>query len=137
MRRLWLPLAMIALLVAIAVAGYWAKRPAEAEPIACVDPVAGCEFRHRGVSAGIRFSQLPVPLEPFVLSVKAPDSARVSAEFHMVGMDMGFNRYDLRPQVTGEFSSRITLPVCVSGRRDWMLYIDIDGRRYALPFSSR
>ena len=43
----------------------------------------------------------------------------------MVSMDMGFNRYDLRPAgEPGEFAARITLPMCVSGRRDWMLYLD-------------
>lgn len=137
MKKLWLPLTMIVVLAAIAVAGYWAKRPAEAESIACSDPVAGCDFRHHDATARVRFSELPVPLEPFVLSVTAPGSARVSAEFQMVGMDMGFNRYDLRLQPQGVFSSRITLPVCISGRRDWLLYLQIDGKHYVLPFSSR
>jgi len=137
MKKLWLPLTMIAVLVAIAVAGYWAKRPPESESIACSDPVAGCDFRHRGDSARVHFSELPVPLEPFTLSVTAPGSARVSVEFQMVGMDMGFNRYDLRSLPDGTFSSRITLPVCVSGRQDWLLYLQIDGKNYVLPFSSR
>ena len=137
MKKLWLPLTMIVVLAAIAVAGYWAKRPAEAESIACSDPVAGCDFRHRGTPARVHFSEYPVPLEPFTLSVTAPGSARVSVEFQMVGMDMGFNRYDLRLQPEGVFSSRITLPVCVSGRRDWLLYLQIDGKNYVLPFSSR
>jgi len=136
-RRLWLPLAMIAALAAIAVAGYWAKRPAAAEAVACADPVAGCRFSHDGALAELRFSAVPVPLEPFVLSVAAPGSERVSVEFQMVGMDMGFNRYDLRRQGPGAFSSRITLPVCVSGRRDWLLYIQIDEVRYVVRFSSR
>jgi hypothetical protein len=137
MKKLWLPLTMIAVLVAIAVAGYWAKRPPESESIACSDPVAGCDFRHRGAAARVRFSELPVPLEPFGLSVTAPGSARVSVEFQMVGMDMGFNRYDLRPLPDGTFSSRITLPVCISERQDWLLYLQIDGNNYVLPFSSR
>lgn len=137
MKKLWLPLTMIAVLVAIAVAGYWAKRPAEAESIACSDPVAGCDFHHRGTPARVHFSELPVPLEPFTLSVTAPGSARVSVEFQMVGMDMGFNRYDLRSLPDGTFSSRITLPICVSGRRDWLLYLQIDRKNYVLPFSSR
>lgn len=137
MKKLWLPLTMIAVLVAIAVAGYWAKRPPESESIACSDPVAGCDFRHRGAAARVHFSELPVPLEPFTLSVTAPGSARVSVEFQMVGMDMGFNRYDLRSLPDGTFSSRITLPVCVSGRQDWLLYLQIDGKDYVLPFSSR
>jgi hypothetical protein len=31
----------------------------------------------------------------------------------------------------------VTLPVCVSGLRDWVLFLDVDGAHYALPFSSR
>lgn len=136
MKRLWLPLLVIAILVAIAVGGYRTKQPEEAETIACTDPVAGCRFDHGGVPAEVRFSIQPVPLEPFLLTVSAPGSARVSVEFQMVGMDMGFNRYDLRREDSGAFASRITLPVCVSGRRDWLMYVQIDDRRYVLPFTS-
>jgi hypothetical protein len=137
MKRVLVPLLLVVALAAIAVAGYWLKRPAESVVVACPDPLAGCSFSHRGAPVSVRFSMQPVPLESFVLSVTAPNAAKVSAEFQMVGMDMGFNRYDLRPSPDGAFVSKITLPVCVSGRRDWMLYLDLDGSRYALPFSSR
>jgi hypothetical protein len=85
----------------------------------------------------VRFSKTPAPLEAFGLSVSAPGAARISAEFQMVGMDMGFNRYDLRPTADGAWAAKVTLPVCVSGRRDWVLYLDLDGSRYAIPFSTR
>lgn len=137
MKRVAVPLLLVTALVAIAVAGWWLKRPAEAVAIRCADPLAGCTFSHRGAAASVRFSAQPVPLEAFELTVTAPNAARVSAEFQMVGMDMGFNRYDLHPAARGAFSSKATLPVCVSGRRDWTLYLDLDGSRYALPFSTR
>jgi hypothetical protein len=135
--RVLLPLLLAAALVAIAVAGYWLKRPSEAVPVACADPLAGCSFSHRGTPLEVRFSAPPAPLEAFVLSVRAPGAARISAEFQMVGMDMGFNRYDLRRGPDGSWASSVTLPVCVSGQRDWVLYLDVDGTRYALPFSTR
>lgn len=137
MKRVLAPLLLVAALVAIAVAGWWLKRPAEAVAISCADLLAGCAFSHRGTTASVRFSETPAPLEAFGLSVSAPGAARISAEFQMVGMDMGFNRYDLRPAAGGAFSSKVTLPVCVSGRRDWVLTLDVDGSRYALPFSTR
>lgn len=137
MKRLWLPLLVIAILLGIAVGGYRAKQPEQAETIACADPVAGCRFEHAGVATEVRFSAQPVPLEPFGLSVSAPGSMQVSVEFQMVGMDMGFNRYDLRQDDSGAFASRITLPVCVSGRRDWLMYVQIDDARYVVPFVSR
>jgi hypothetical protein len=136
-KRVVTPLLLLVALVAIAVAGYWLKRPAEAVAVPCADPLAGCAFSHRGATAVVRFSVQPAPLEAFELSVRAAGARRISAEFQMVSMDMGFNRYDLRPTRDGAFASKVTLPACVSGRRDWVLYLDIDGTRYALPFSAR
>jgi hypothetical protein len=136
-KRVWGPLLLAAALVLIAVVGYWQQRPAEAISVSCPDPVAGCHFMHAGVPASIRFSAQPKPLEAFSLSVHAAGTRKASAEFQMVGMDMGFNRYDLRPGKTGEFAANVTLPVCVSGDHRWMLYLEIDGTRYAVPFSTR
>lgn len=135
--RVLVPLLLVVALVAIAVAGYWLKRPAEAVAVACTDPLAGCHFSHRGAPVTARFSIRPAPLEPFELGVETTGNRRISAEFQMVGMDMGFNRYDLRPAGKDRFAAKVTLPVCVSGRRDWILYLDLDGTRYALPFSTQ
>ena len=137
MKRVVLPLLLVVVLAAIAVAGYWLGRPAASQVVACADPLAGCSFSHGGATVTLRFSVRPKPLEAFDLRVSAPGAARISAEFQMNGMEMGFNRYDLRPAGNGMFASRVTLPVCVSGRRDWTLYLEIDGAHYALPFSTR
>jgi hypothetical protein len=134
--RVLAPLLMVVALVAIAAAGYWLKRPAEAIAVPCPDPLAGCGFSHRGSPASVRFSAQPLPLQAFGLHVATAGAHTVSAEFHMVGMDMGFNRYDLRPAGAGGFAARITLPVCVTGRHDWMLYLEVDSQRYAIPFTT-
>ena len=136
MKRVWVPLLLVVALAAIAVAGYWLKRPAEAHAIDCIDPLAGCTFRHRGTLLTAIFSTQPTPLGAFQLSVRAPGITRIHAEFQMNGMEMGFNRYDLRPAGTRMFAAKVTLPVCVSGRHDWTMYLDVDGIRYALPFST-
>ena len=52
----------------------------------------------------------------------------------MAGMDTGFNLYDLRPDSAGVLRARVTLPVCVTGRRDWILTLTIDGQQMAVPF---
>ena len=137
MKRVALPLLVAVALVVIAVAGYWLKRPPAAVAVACADPLAGCAFSHRGTTASVRFSSQPAPMEAFGVQVTAPGATRVSAEFQMVGMDMGFNRYDLRPRGNATFAAQVTLPVCVSGRRDWKLFLEVDGARYELPFSTR
>jgi hypothetical protein len=137
MKRVGVPLLLVFALLAIAVAGYWLKRPAKAHAVVCPDPMAGCTFLHRGTAVKFLFSTRPKPLEPFELRISAPGATRISAAFQMNGMDMGFNRYDLRTAEEGTFTSKVTLPVCVSGRRDWTVYLDIDGSRYALPFSTQ
>lgn len=138
LRVIMVPLLLVAALLAVAVAGYWLKRPAEAVAVDCADPVSGCTFAHRGQTARLRFSARPVPLQAFELRLEAPGAARAraSAEFQMAGMDMGFNRYDLRP-AGDALAARVTLPVCVSGSRDWTLYLALDGERYAIPFSTQ
>ena len=137
MKRVAVPLLLAAALIAIAVAGWWLKRPVDAVAVHCADPLAGCAFSHRGAAVDVRFLSQPTPLEAFGLRVSAPHARRISAEFQMAGMDMGFNRYDLRPAGDGAFASNVTLPVCISGRHDWTLFLDVDGTRYALPFKSR
>lgn len=134
MKRIAIPLLLAIVLLAIAVAGYVAKRPSEATRVDCLDPVAGCAFGDGGI---VRFSEQPAPLEAFGLTVVGPGAERISAEFQMVAMDMGFNRYDLREGEAGTFVSRVTLPACVSGQHEWVLYLDIDGARYEIPFSTR
>jgi hypothetical protein len=135
--RVLAPLLIVVALVAIAVAGYWLKRPAQAVAVRCADPLAGCSFSHRNTTVTLGFSARPSPLKAFEVTIRAPGATRLSAEFQMVGMEMGFNRYDLRPAGNGVFVSNVTLPVCVSGRRDWTMTLDIDGAHYVLPFSTQ
>ena len=135
--RVLAPLLIVIALAAIAVAGYWLKRPAAAVAVPCADPLAGCRFSHRSTTVTVHFSARPSPLKAFEIVAHAPGATHLSAEFQMVGMEMGFNRYDLRQTGNGIFVSKVTLPVCVSGRRDWMMTLDIDGAHYALPFSTQ
>ena len=131
-----LPLIIALILIAVALVGARSKQPHPAQTLACADPVRGCAFTHRGQTAQLRFSHPPKPLQPFTITVLAPGSRQVHAEFQMQGMEMGLNRYAF---VAGEarlFAAQITLPVCVSGRRDWKLYLQIGAQRYVMPFSS-
>ena len=74
MKRVAVPLLLVLALVAIAVAGYWLKRPAEAQAVACADPLAGCSFSHRGTTALVRFSVQPAPLA--LIRVERPGAGR-------------------------------------------------------------
>ena len=137
MKRMLLLLLLVLAFIALAVVGTRAKRPAQAQEIACADPLQGCVFTHRGRAAQLRFFSQPEPMQPFRMELHVPSAQHASAQVQMVGMDMGFNRYDLHTTTHGIFNAEITLPVCVSGRRDWKLYLQVDSQRYVVPFSSK
>jgi len=69
----------------------------------------------------ISFSRSPSALQPFQVRLQGenirPDS--VSVEFAMRGMDMGMNRYALKPVSEAAWGSEVILPVCSLGRHDW------------------
>lgn len=138
MKRLAVPLLIIAALAGLAIWGALRQSgPQPAQPIVCSDPVAGCTFMHRGAPVSLRFSVPPEALKPFVLSLSGPRLARASVSFQMVGMDMGFNRYDFKPGADGNWAARVTLPVCTVSRVDWIAELDLDGQLYSLTFSTR
>ena len=137
-RKRILTLLLLALaFITLTVVGTRAKHPTAAQVIACANPLQGCRFTHRGNPAQLKFMAPPTPMQPFKMVVRAPGAKHASVEVQMVGMDMGTNRYSLPPAAQGAFSAEITLPVCVSGRRDWNLYLAIDGNTYVLPFGSQ
>lgn len=103
-----------------------------APPVTCADLTQGCTIR--GIE--VRADQPPSALHPFLLSVRAPGARQVSAEFVMQGMEMGLNRYRLIAEKNGLWQARVTLPVCVSGRRDWVLWLEVDGERRGLAFQT-
>ena len=72
----------------------------------------------------------------FQVWVKAAGARKVQARFTMQGMDMGFNLYTLRTDGDGIFRARVILPVCVTGRRDWIMAVEIDDAVLNVPFSS-
>jgi hypothetical protein len=108
-----------------------AKPPVE---VNCPDLAHGCEVNLNGreLSLGVH-GELKV-LQPFEVWVKAPGAKAIQASFAMKDMDMGFNLYTLRTDPKGVFRTRVTLPVCVSGRRDWIMILDIDGQKLSLSF---
>jgi hypothetical protein len=138
MKRLLVPVLIILALSMLALWGVWQKAPkAPAQTIACESPPAGCSFMHEGMPATLRFSTPPEALKPFVLSISVPGLRKASASFQMVGMDMGFNRYDLRQDAAGNWTASVTLPVCTVNRADWVAELNLDGRLYVLSFNTR
>jgi hypothetical protein len=108
--------------------------PAAAVTLPCADLAKGCGTRLHGRAVSLGLSGPVQPLKPFRVWVKAAGARTVQARFTMQGMDMGFNLYTLRADADGIFRARVTLPVCVSGRRDWIMAVEIDGSVIQVPF---
>jgi hypothetical protein len=137
MKALWTALPL--LIIALAALLLWRggeDTPAAAVTLPCADLAVGCSTRLRGRAISVGLSGPVKSLHPFQVWVKAPGAGKVQARFTMQGMDMGFNLYTLRADGDPVFRARVTLPVCVSGRRDWVMTVDIDGALIKVPFSS-
>lgn len=134
--RLWrlFPL----LLVALAGVLVWQNQTRQDQVVfrtlTCPDLHKGCRIDLDDQAVAVMVQGELKPLQAFQVQVDAPGATRVEARFTMEGMDMGFNLYTLRADNKGAFQANVTLPVCVTGRRDWVMHLSVDGARLAVPF---
>lgn len=137
-KRLAVPVLVLAALAVLAIWGALQKtRPERVRPILCANPVAGCTFVHNGAPVQIRFSTPPETMKPFFITLSHPTLRQAAASFQMAGMNMGFNRYDLKRGPDGNWSARIILPVCTASRADWVAELKLDEQFYSLSFTTR
>lgn len=133
----WGRLVPVILMVLVAAVMWWNPSRPPAGPstrLTCPDLQRGCETRVAGVPVRVRVSGELKPLVPFHVRVETTGTEKMTARFTMEGMDMGFNLYTLRPDGTGAFMARVTLPVCVTGRRDWIMHLEWESVRLEVPF---
>lgn len=129
-----LPLILVAMIGLVVWMNAQRREPSPPVTTACPNLVAGCTVMAGGRHIRLGTDQTIKPLKPFAIRVEAKGVAKVEARFTMEGMDMGFNVYTLRADSQGVFRTTATLPVCVSGRRDWIMTLDVDDTRIAVPF---
>ena len=122
---------LIVLFVVLALVGC-AKQAAPV--VSCAALTQGCAFEQDKLF--VKTDRAPTALKPFALTVRAPAAQAVNIEVQMQGMEMGLNRYRLTRQANGEWRATITLPVCVTGRRDWLMLIEVDDARRVLAFQT-
>lgn len=114
----------------------WHPAPsARPRVIHCAHLQQDCSFNLNNRPVHLHFSSQPAGLTPFGLQVVAYAN-QVNASFSMQGMNMGTIRYALKSAAENQWQADITLPVCVTGRQDWLMMLDIDGRQVAIPFTS-
>lgn len=134
--RKWLAAGLLLLLFAALklAALYWwsSKQEAQGQAVAC-DIVAGCTLPD-----GSTLSFTPPGLKtPFDVTLRT-EAHEAALSFTMRDMDMGFNRYDLKPQQAGILGAEgVRLPYCTTDRRDFIAEIRLNGRVYQIPFTAR
>ena len=137
LKALWTGLPL--LLIGLAALVLWHDSddmPAATVTLACDDLARGCATRLHGREVSIGLSGPVKALKPLDVWVKAAGAKTVQARFTMQGMDMGFNLYTLSADGDGIFRASVTLPICVSGRRDWIMAVQIDADLVTIPFST-
>ena len=92
------------------------------------DVLVGCSISSPDIDVEVSFETKPRALQPFPVAVKSRGSKDIKAvtiSFSMSGMEMGLNRYALVYATGNEWRGEVTLPICVSGRTDWVAGIEI------------
>ncbi len=109
-------------------------------PAGC-DPLQQCALSGEKLSLQVSFDAPARALQPFSVSVLIHGEEPVQTvmlTFSMPSMDMGQNRYRLQGDPAGRWTGKVILPVCVSGRSDWLAALEVTTakRRYQaqLPF---
>lgn len=120
------------------------QTPQSEPPVSALAVTPGCDLQ-QGCRAGndsmtvdVQFGAAPRALQPFPVSLQVTGSEApkgISVVFSMRGMDMGLNRYHLIGDATSGWKADITLPVCVSGRSDWVAEFELLTDRRRLRFS--
>ena len=92
----------------------------------------------------IQFSEAPQVMKPFHLNFhmnRAEAVKNIHVDFAMQSMEMGLNRYRLiQADQSGDWQAEVTLPICVQGRSDWNMLVEVEAggkvQRFQLPFSA-
>ena len=101
----------------------------------------GCRATNESLAATVIFGTDVRGLQPFPVKVLFEAGGQVESvtvAFSMQGMDMGWNRYSLSDDSMSAWKAVVTLPICSTGRTDWIAEFDLlaAGRHYRLqvPF---
>lgn len=76
---------------------------------------------------------------PVEVQLRGLAADAVTVDFRMQGMDMGVNRAQLQDLGGGRWRGDVILPVCTTGRADWLAVVDVrsakGGWQAVFPFS--
>lgn len=100
----------------------------------------GCTGQSKDLSVSVRMAAHRSALKPFKVSLSSTTGLEaVSVSLDMQDMSMGQNHYRLLRGDNGVWQTDVTLPVCASGRSDWIAVFELQaaGKHYQLivPFT--
>lgn len=137
-RKQWVFIAIALLAFAatkVALISWYLKQQAQTPhvtSIRCDSPGQGCSLPDGSV---LRFASPPRQSQPFDIHLSKNSAATPAAEFSMVDMDMGFNRYNFVDK-GDKWHARVTLPVCVTGSHRWQLDLHQGEQVYRIAFNT-
>ncbi len=148
-------IAVLLIGIGLAVGGYFGYRsgPGKTRTVEVLSAAADCRVTEARCEASgssalvsLMFDGPVTPMSIFGVDVGvaglAPervDSVRLA--FEMAGMDMGQNRYLLKPVTLpagmSHWQTQAMLPVCTTGRRDWLAIVTVvvGGEEYVAEFA--
>jgi hypothetical protein len=142
-----LNMAMLALLIGIAGAGYYWSPLLLPKADVTATPQAGCDVQRAACAAvlpdGARIelsiAPRPIPiLTPLRVEVMVTgiEARKVEVDFAGESMNMGYNRIELATTGNGRHTGEASLPVCLSGGMNWVVTVQVEtGRqRIAVPY---
>ncbi|WP_137937773.1 hypothetical protein [Chitinivorax sp. B] len=103
----------------------------------CPDLAAGCQFLLSDRMIHAKANGAITAIRPFKLTITSVGAKQVSAEFVMQGMEMGPSRYRFISSSGDTWIADVMLPICVQGRRDWYMILNLDDRQVRVPFTSQ
>lgn len=114
---------------------YLHHKTPHAAPVAvsCSNLQAGCTLPDGSL---LQLDSKPQAAKPFGLTLSHVPATAPSIAFAMRDMDMGFNSYKLLPQ-GADFVAHITLPVCVSGSRQWQMTLHYPDKSFLIDFTTQ
>jgi hypothetical protein len=139
-------LTIVLVLIAIAVAGYRFSPLLLPKADLTVTPDPTCDLNREacravfpGGTVELAITPRPIPVvKSLTVSVvlRGTDARKVDIDFSGATMNMGYNRLTLQPTEPGRFVGEASLPVCVTGRMEWLatVIVETDSRRIAVPF---
>ena len=141
MKKFFLPLVLLITLGFVAKFYFVKPDLVSTKVLSCADITQSCGNQ----IFTVQFAETPQVMKPLQLNLhinRVGSVKNVYVDFAMQNMEMGLNRYRLiSDQKSDHWQAEVTLPVCVQGRSDWSMLIELetedDVQRFQMPFSAK